>query len=160
MTDAPRKSRAKAAAPAVEADPAPEVAAAPAEPRRSDLALALKRPLSYGSHGPNVDGVMRALAQRGMYEGPIDGRYGTRLTRAVRQFQSSMGLRISGDVDSATWVALMGDYTPPPAPVAEAASEPEVPADAPADDTPVEEPASEPGDEVAAEVVEDAPVED
>lgn len=167
MTATPRKgrtSKAETAAPEPEEAPEPSFIAfdpsvddpdfTPAtepQPRRSDLLLELRRPLAYGSHGPNVDRVMRALAGLGFYEGPIDGRYGTRLSRAVRRFQSEKGLRVSGDVDGATWLALMEGYTEP----AVAVEVPETP-----DDTEPVEPQAEPGDEVADEPITEPAVED
>ena len=47
-----------------------------------------------------------ALERRNFSCGPIDGDWGMRSRRAVSQFQKSMGLVISGDMDDATRVCL------------------------------------------------------
>lgn len=100
---------------AVEEVPAPAPAPEPVvekAPRRSALALSLKRPLSQGNHAGQVDDVMNLMAGLGWYTGPRDGRYGTRLARAVRHFQSAAGLRVTGDVDVLTWEALHSPDAP------------------------------------------------
>lgn len=94
-------------------DPAVDTAAAVAEVAevrrapRSEIALQFRRTISQGDHGPAVDRVLEALAAKGFYEGPIDGRYGTRVARAVRQFQQANGLRVTGDVNVQTWEAIL-----------------------------------------------------
>ena len=99
---------------ALEAEPvpAPETEpvappAAPQQPRRSALALEFRRTLQQGDHGPAVDRVMEALSAKGFYEGPVDGRYGTRLARCIRQFQQANGLRVTGSVNVTTWEAIL-----------------------------------------------------
>ena len=87
--------------------PAPVPAAAATAPRRSALALEFRRTISQGDHGPTVDRLMEALAAKGFYEGPIDGRYGTRLARAVRKFQQASGLHVTGSVNVTTWEAIL-----------------------------------------------------
>ena len=36
----------------------------------------------------------------------MDGRYGTMMSKAVRRFQDSRGLKITGEVNGPTWEAL------------------------------------------------------
>jgi peptidoglycan hydrolase-like protein with peptidoglycan-binding domain len=74
--------------------------------KRSATILELQRTMSQGDHGPRVEVVQKALANAGFFEGKQDGRYGTLLGRAVRQFQGSKGLRITGEVNPQTWEAL------------------------------------------------------
>lgn len=75
--------------------------------RRSELALKLKGGgISSGDRGHQVEIVQKALLTLGFYDGPADGRYGIVLTKAVRQFQSANNLRITGDVNVATWERL------------------------------------------------------
>lgn len=50
--------------------------------------------------------VQVALAQRGFYQGDTTGRAGPRTQQAVRNFQASTGLRMSGRLDAATLRAL------------------------------------------------------
>ena len=73
---------------------------------RSSKLLELQRTMSQGDHGPRVEVVQKALADAGFFDGRQDGRYGTLLGRAVRQFQGSKGLRITGEVNPQTWEAL------------------------------------------------------
>jgi peptidoglycan hydrolase-like protein with peptidoglycan-binding domain len=46
------------------------------------------------------------LAQHGVYEGPLDGRYRQAVALAVRQFQDSKGLKVTGVIDRRTWDSL------------------------------------------------------
>lgn len=92
----------------VDDDEAPEIVIAP---RRSEVELQLRGGLSFGDRGAQVEVVQRTLSRLGLYEGPIDGRYGTRLSRAVRQFQSRRGMRVTGDINKATWVAIVEETT-------------------------------------------------
>lgn len=90
---------------------APEPVAAPEvrAPRRSALALELKRSLSAGDRGGQVKMVQDRLAALGLFTIDRDGYYGHRLTLAVRQFQHSRGLRVTGDVNVPTWEALFSE---------------------------------------------------
>jgi len=72
--------------------------------------------LRLGSSGPAVRLLQRLLQERGFYRGPIDGVYGTRTQRAVRQFQRSQGLPVTGIADHATWHALGVQCEDEPAP--------------------------------------------
>lgn len=68
--------------------------------------LVFKRRLSQGDHGPAVAEIQRVLAAQGAWEGAQDGRYGTLLAKAVRQFQGAKGLKPTGEVDVRTWEAM------------------------------------------------------
>ena len=46
------------------------------------------------------------LAQHGVYDGPLDGRYRQAVALAVRQFQDAQGLKVTGVIDRKTWEAL------------------------------------------------------
>ena len=96
----------------VEVAPEPEPVVEPAvvpvkvTDKRSATSLQLQRTMSQGDHGPRVEVVQKALANAGFFEGKQDGRYGTLLGRAVRHFQGSKGLRVTGEVNPQTWEAL------------------------------------------------------
>ena len=46
------------------------------------------------------------LMSNGHYEGDLDGRYDREVSLAVRKFQESQGLKITGVVDRRTWESL------------------------------------------------------
>lgn len=75
-------------------------------PLRSQRRLEWPVTVGSGSRGEQVRKVQVLLTERGFFDGDADGRFGVRLTHAVRQFQASVGLRISGDVNATTWEAL------------------------------------------------------
>ncbi|NTU82843.1 MAG: peptidoglycan-binding protein, partial [Chloroflexales bacterium] len=52
----------------------------------------------------DVQGRLRPL---GIDAGPVDGFYGDQTRAAVQAFQQSHGLPASGDVDCATWQAML-----------------------------------------------------
>ena len=93
---------------ASETEPVVEPAVVPVKvaDKRSATMLQLQRTMSQGDHGPRVEVVQKALANAGFFEGKQDGRYGTLLGRAVRQFQGSKGLRVTGEVNPQTWESL------------------------------------------------------
>lgn len=41
------------------------------------------------------------------YDGPLDGRFGIVLAKAVRRFQQDRDLPVTGDVNASTWAALV-----------------------------------------------------
>ena len=53
-----------------------------------------------------VEAVQRALAERGYGPGTIDGAMGQRTAGALSEFQRSVGLPDTGEIDDATWAAL------------------------------------------------------
>lgn len=77
-----------------------------APPRRSALSLELKHTLSQGDIGGQVKAAQDALTAHGFNEFKTDGRYGSLMGKAVRRFQDSRGLRVTGEIDSHTWEAL------------------------------------------------------
>lgn len=117
QTPTPKKAAAKKTAkpapvetPVVESEApvveAPKPAAKTKAPLRSALALELKRTLSQGDAGAQVKQCQELLAAKGFFTSPQDGHYGTRMARAVRQFQSVNGLRINGEINPTTWEVL------------------------------------------------------
>lgn len=87
--------------------PKPEPKTAPAPKSAAVMtSLIFRRRLSQGDHGPVVAEVQRILSERGAWDGAQDGRYGTLLAKAVRQFQGSKGLKPTGEVDARTWEAM------------------------------------------------------
>jgi N-acetylmuramoyl-L-alanine amidase len=60
----------------------------------------------YGFYGEQVEAVQRVLRNKGIFDGQITGYYGPVTERAVREFQSSQGLRVNGIADNATLQAL------------------------------------------------------
>lgn len=74
--------------------------------RRSALALELRHTLSQGDIGGQVKAAQEALIRHGFDEFKNDGRYGTLMGKAVRRFQESRGLRVTGEINAATWEAL------------------------------------------------------
>ena len=53
-----------------------------------------------------VEAVQRALAERGYQPGTIDGAMGQHTASALKEFQRSVGLPDTGEIDDATWAAL------------------------------------------------------
>jgi peptidoglycan hydrolase-like protein with peptidoglycan-binding domain len=76
------------------------------KPRRSALALELRHTLSSGDIGGQVKAAQDRLVKLGFTEFKNDGRYGLMMSKAVRRFQASRGLKITGDINAATWEAL------------------------------------------------------
>ncbi len=62
--------------------------------------------LNYGDRGPVVRDLQLFLRNRGYYFGRIDGIYGYRTDRAVRNFQYANRLRTDGIVGRNTWRIL------------------------------------------------------
>lgn len=75
--------------------------------------------LSFGSRGPAVVELQRALAGAGFDPGGVDGDFGPMTRNAVLRFQSANGLSVDGVVGPQTWGALGGSSFAPggPAPV-------------------------------------------
>jgi len=59
--------------------------------------------LGPGANSPGVNLLQQQLTQLGFYAGPIDGNYNTATQEAVKAFQSSMGLTVTGWLDNYTW---------------------------------------------------------
>lgn len=62
--------------------------------------------LKLGDVGPAVRFLQTLLKDRGLYKGAIDGNFGVRTQRAVRQFQRQQGITVTGTVTGPTWRAL------------------------------------------------------
>ena len=137
-----------------------ESTAGPGRPRWGALpALALLTLLSCwgptvdAAYDPTVEAVQRALTERGFKPGVIDGAMGVRTRKALREFQRSVGLPPTGEVDAATMAALglgqpdSGETPPaatsPPTPAAgsDTAHEADPSGTEPAQDVPRAEPA-------------------
>ena len=81
--------------------PAPVAAPAPA----ADVSPLVG--LTMGSRGPAVAAVQEALLNAGLrFAGGADGIFGMATSNALRQFQHSKGLPVTGEVDAATAAAL------------------------------------------------------
>ena len=65
-----------------------------------------KHTLDVGNSGILVAWAQAKLHEHGHYTGPIDGRYDREVTLAVRKFQESKKLMITGVIDRKTWDAL------------------------------------------------------
>src|SRR3989338_6473919 len=62
--------------------------------------------ISRGAKGEKVKELQRLLKEEGYYFGKIDGKYGSRTVRAVKDFQEDNELSVTGNVDRATANAL------------------------------------------------------
>lgn len=58
--------------------------------------------LKPGSKGTQVKKVQKQLKKLGYYKGSIDGKYGSSLKSAVKNFQRANGLKVTGQANSAT----------------------------------------------------------
>jgi hypothetical protein len=70
--------------------------------------------LRRGSSGSNVRFLQQKLQELGYAPGPIDGDFGPRTERAVKDFQADQGLAVDGIVGPQTWGALTGNDSTPP----------------------------------------------
>lgn len=64
--------------------------------------------LSVGSEGEKVRELQHRLRQLDWYSGQITDSYGEATTQAVRGFQKKRKLAVTGEVDQATWEAIVG----------------------------------------------------
>jgi peptidoglycan hydrolase-like protein with peptidoglycan-binding domain len=57
---------------------------------------------------PKVENIQNTLKYDGFRPGPVDGRMGTQTRMAIRKFQESRGggMKVTGRIDPATWLAL------------------------------------------------------
>jgi hypothetical protein len=53
------------------------------------------------------------LANRGYYDGPVDGQYNAQLTEAVTNYQRGLGLEATGNIDRELFTAFLDRATPP-----------------------------------------------
>lgn len=83
---------------------------------RTNQAQVLKQHhlLKYGSSGAEVTKLQKLLKSRGLYQGPIDGKFGPMTRNAVRAYQKQNGLVVDGIVGQQTWGSLLfGQKLPP-----------------------------------------------
>jgi peptidoglycan hydrolase-like protein with peptidoglycan-binding domain len=64
--------------------------------------------LSRGNSGPAVSNLQMTLVALGFSPGAIDGKFGVYTEQAVRQFQSQIGVMVSGTFDDRTSMATRG----------------------------------------------------
>lgn len=65
-----------------------------------------RHPLDTGDRGALVLWAQSKLTEHGYYIGPLDGRYNRDVTLAVRKFQETHALAITGIIDRKTWNTL------------------------------------------------------
>lgn len=73
--------------------------------------------LAIGSRGDDVRSLQQILKGEGYYSGRIDGNFGKRTARAVKDFQDDNDLPITGRVDYQTAVQLGLTFRLPPPPI-------------------------------------------
>lgn len=69
--------------------------------------------LRRGDRGSQVKALQQQLRDKGYFNGPKTGYYGSMTQAAVKRFQKAKGLKVDGIVGSKTLVALQGGETPP-----------------------------------------------
>jgi len=85
----------------------PEAAkAAPAITPSPTAAVKLEPLPPAGPYRPSVTEIQTALKNAGFYLGEIDGKYGPKTRRAVREFQQANSLAVDGKVGPRTWNRL------------------------------------------------------
>jgi peptidoglycan hydrolase-like protein with peptidoglycan-binding domain len=72
---------------------------------------------------PPLSDVQLALREAGFDPGPVDGRMGRRTRSALKAFQSTNGLKQTGEVTRETWAALQALSSEPPTKLASATHE-------------------------------------
>jgi peptidoglycan hydrolase-like protein with peptidoglycan-binding domain len=72
----------------------------------TDAAMRERLGAGVATFGTSVSQLQQALADRGYYAGPIDGRYSAATIEAVRAFQRDLGVPETGVVDVATLQAI------------------------------------------------------
>ena len=119
-----------------------ESTAGPVRPRWSTfptlallVLLSCWGPVVDATYDSMVEAVQEALTERGFEPGKIDGAMGSRTRNALREFQRSVGLPSTGEIDAATIAALGLDRpdsgetpsaaTSPPTPAAGSGTAPE-----------------------------------
>ena len=68
--------------------------------------ISFKRELIIGSKGSDVKEFQQILKDAGYYLGKIDGNYGKRTARAIREFQDDNEISITGKVDANTFAKI------------------------------------------------------
>lgn len=80
--------------------------AAPAQQRHKPTPAALEAPAWQAQMTEDIKLAQQLLKDRGCNPGPINGVVGPETERAIREFQGGYGLPVTGDLDTATQVAL------------------------------------------------------
>lgn len=75
-------------------------------PTDNQNGLPYRHSLDTGDRGALVLWAQSRLAERGYYDGPLDGRYDLAVNKAVRRLQDAEGLAVTGIIDRKTWAAL------------------------------------------------------
>lgn len=75
--------------------------------RRSPALIEGARTLSAGDRNSRVLRAQRLLFDAGYYDGPLDGRYGVVLSKAVRRYQADHDLNVTGDINPSTWESMV-----------------------------------------------------
>ena len=57
-------------------------------------------------YSPRVEEIQEILKKGGFSPGPVDGRMGWQTRKAIREFQETKGLKVSGKVNQETWLEL------------------------------------------------------
>jgi len=65
-------------------------------------------PGSTTAHDPLVKDVQRKLTTRGYEPGPVDGYMGKKTRQAIKEYQADNGLTVTGKLDDATILAIVG----------------------------------------------------
>lgn len=55
-------------------------------------------------YSPRVEEIQEILKKAGFSPGPVDGRMGWQTRKAIREFQETKGLKVSGKVNQETWL--------------------------------------------------------
>ncbi len=86
-------------------EPAQTVATETIPPTATPPAMTKPMSLVQTQADRNKD-IQKALANAGLYTGPIDGKIGPKTKSAIIEFQKSKGLKADGKVGSKTWAEL------------------------------------------------------
>jgi len=76
----------------------------------------LTRMLRRGDRGKEVKALQKALNERGLNAGPVDGDFGPLTEAAVKALQKQAGITVDGIVGAETWGALGGSFEFDPTP--------------------------------------------
>jgi len=86
-------------------EPAQSIATETIPPTATPQMAEQKNAISQGKETRDKD-IQRALANAGLYNGPIDGKIGPKTKKAISEFQKAKGLKADGKVGPKTWVEL------------------------------------------------------